>query len=98
MKPWAVRFYKGKAWKDCREGYFLSQHGICQRCGGAGRIVHHVKEITPDNIHDPDVTLNWANLELCCQDCHNKEHRSGDLVTDGLMFDEDGDLVRRSPL
>ena len=39
-----------------------------------GYIVHHKVELTPDNINDPDVTLNMANLLYLCQDCHNKIH------------------------
>ena len=43
---------------------------------------------------DPDVTLNFDNLEYLCQDCHNLEHGSGEHkpVKDGLFFDENGDL------
>ena len=32
--------------------------------------------LTPDNIHDPSVTLSWDNLKLVCRDCHAKEHGS----------------------
>lgn len=96
MKPWAEWFYKGKSWRQCREAFFVSQHGICQRCGAPGKIVHHKKEITPTNITDPNVTLNWDNLELLCQDCHNREHHgSGEVVAAGLMFDANGNLVQR---
>lgn len=74
MQAWAERFYKPKAWRECRDAYFASQHGICERCEGAGRIVHHQVYLSPENINDPDVALNWENLELLCQDCHNAEH------------------------
>jgi hypothetical protein len=94
MKPWAKRFYKSKAWRQCRDAYFASVHGLCERCGGVGKIVHHVDYLTPDNINDPSVTLNFDNLELLCQDCHNREHHGANAVGDGLAFDEDGNLVK----
>lgn len=39
-----------------------------------GDIVHHKNHIRVDNIYDPEVTINFENLELLCIDCHNKEH------------------------
>lgn len=94
MKEWAKHFYKSKAWRECRDAYFVSRHGLCERCGQPGKIVHHKIYLTPENIDDPDVTLNWDNLELLCQTCHNAEHHSGDILPEGLRFDENGDLVR----
>jgi 5-methylcytosine-specific restriction enzyme A len=69
--------------------------GICDRCGGPGKIVHHIEYLTPDNINDPYVSLNFDKLELHCQDCHNREHHgSSSVVREDVMFDENGDLVR----
>ncbi|WML38694.1 HNH endonuclease [Neobacillus sp. OS1-2] len=96
MKDYAKKFYKSKAWKKCRTSYFASKYGLCERCAGPGKIVHHVKYITPENITDPNITLNHGNLELLCQDCHNKEHHERYNATAyGLMFDINGDLVRK---
>ena len=95
MKPYARKFYKSTAWAKCRQAYIKSKYGLCERCADAGKIVHHKKYITPENIHDPNITLNHANLELLCQECHNKEHFGASGVTvDGVMFDSNGDLVR----
>lgn len=66
-KDFAKSFYHSKAWQDCRDAYFVSQHGICERCGGAGKIVHHKVELTSQNINNPEITLGWDNLELTCQ-------------------------------
>lgn len=55
--------------------------------------MHHRIWLTPENINDPSVSLNFDNLELLCQDCHNKEHHGSEVVADGLMFDEEGNLV-----
>lgn len=96
MKLYAKKFYNSGAWKKCRNGYFQSKYGLCERCAAPGKIVHHKKYITPENINDPNITLNWDNLELVCQDCHNKEHHELHGVTAyGLIFDDNGNLVRR---
>lgn len=94
---WAAPFYKSKAWRQCRDAFFVSRHGLCERCGAGGKVVHHKKYLTPENIHDPDVTLDWDNLELLCQTCHNREHHERGPTADGLRFDENGDLVGCSP-
>ena len=39
-----------------------------------GEIVHHKIELTPENIDDPGITLNWDNLELLCRFCHSEVH------------------------
>lgn len=33
-----------------------------------------MRELTPENIGDPAVSLAWDNLELLCRDCHGKAH------------------------
>lgn len=93
-KPFAKKFYKSKAWQRCRASYITSAFGLCERCGGAGLIVHHKILLTPENINNPEVTLSWENLELLCLDCHNREHGNAeDVVRDGLRFDERGELI-----
>ena len=79
MKEYAKAFYKSQAWKKCRAAYAKSRGGLCERClakglYNPGRIVHHKIYISPENIGDPDVTLNWNNLELVCRACHDEEH------------------------
>ena len=37
--------------------------------------MHHKVHLTPDNINDPDVSLNADNLMLLCRDCHAMEHK-----------------------
>jgi len=95
MKEWAKKFYKSKAWRQCRDAYFVYKHGLCERCQQPGKIVHHKKYLTPENINDPDVSLNWNNLELLCQDCHNREHHEKHSPTrHDVKFDEYGNLVK----
>lgn len=79
MKPYAESFYKSKQWQDTRNAYASSVGGLCERClskgqYNAGEIVHHIVHITPQNISDPNVTLNWNNLMLVCRDCHAEIH------------------------
>lgn len=81
MKEFAKAFYKSKEWERCRAGYIKYVGGLCERCLSRGDIVpglivHHKCYLTPENILDPTVTLNYDNLELLCQECHNKEHTS----------------------
>src|SRR5699024_3635872 len=86
--------YTSAAWIKCRTGYMQSQHYVCERCGGIGEICHHKTYITPENIHDPYITLNWDNLECVCQHCHNAEHHTSPITRDGLQFDEEGNLQK----
>ncbi|QSX06447.1 HNH endonuclease [Sedimentibacter sp. zth1] len=65
-------FYKSKEWRQCRNSYFIYKHGICERCGELGKIVHHKIYINKNNIIDPEVTLNFSNLILLCQDSRTK--------------------------
>lgn len=79
MKEYAEGFYKGKAWQDCRNAYLKSKQGLCEKCLSRGiikgaEIVHHKIHISPDNIGNPDISLNWDNLECLCRDCHAEEH------------------------
>ena len=98
-KEYAESFYQSKQWKDCRESYIYSVHGLCERCKDKGtlkpgKIVHHKEYITPENIDDTRITLSHSNLEYLCQDCHNAEHHSHDVTREGLMFDADGNLTQ----
>ncbi|WP_019243657.1 MULTISPECIES: HNH endonuclease [Bacillus] len=94
-KEWAKRFYKSKAWRQCRDSYISKVHGLCERCKQPGKILHHKEYLTPNNIDDPYVSLNHDNLEYLCQDCHNKEHHEKySPVRSDVMFDKEGNLVK----
>lgn len=72
-------FYKSSAWRMCRDSYLRSKGGLCEDCLKRGIVtsgaeVHHIEELTPDNIGNPAVTLNWSNLRLLCHACHMKRH------------------------
>ena len=53
---YAKSFYNSKKWKDLRLYVCQSRHYTCEECGDYGDQVHHVIEITPDNINDPSKT------------------------------------------
>lgn len=69
-------FYNSKLWKKCRQAYIKSVHGMCERCGEPGLILHHKILLTADNITNPDVTLNRDNLEYVCLRCHNMDENN----------------------
>ena len=51
----------------------------CEKCGklitsDRDAEVHHVIELTPDNVNDATISLNPSNVELTHHACHNKEH------------------------
>lgn len=74
-------FYNSVAWKTTREAYKKSKGGLCEDCLEKGLItpgaeVHHINPLTPDNITDTSVSLNWDNLCLLCSSCHHARHNS----------------------
>ena len=95
MKDFAKEFYLSPAWRDARAYIYRRDAGLCARCHSTGEIVHHRTPLTPDNITDASVALGADNLELLCRECHTAAH-NGNLPTDeGLMFDDDGNVVER---
>ena len=79
MREFARAFYSSKAWQRCRESYMKKAGGLCERCLKKGlytpaEIVHHKVWLNPDNIRDPNVTMNFDNLEALCRPCHEEEH------------------------
>jgi hypothetical protein len=96
VKEYAKDFYQSAAWKRARQTVIKRANGLCERCKAAGQfvpgvIVHHKEYITPGNIHDASVTLNLDNLELVCEDCHNKEHKT--KPNGRYRFGSDGRLL-----
>lgn len=91
-KPWAKAFYNSVAWRDTREAYMVSKHGLCERCGKPGLIVHHRKALRPQDMNDPARTLGWSNLELLCHHCHDIEHMAKHSGA-RCGFDDDGNLL-----
>jgi 5-methylcytosine-specific restriction endonuclease McrA len=98
-KEFSRKFYASKRWKQCRSTYKQLVNGLCERClrkgkYNAGEEVHHKIWLTPNNINDPNITLNFDNLELLCASCHTYEHVGKFSPTrEGLKFNSNGELV-----
>ena len=104
-QDWARAFYHSPAWRKTRESYMRCvidtpsgpcPPGMCERCFERGEltvstVVHHKTHLTPQNIDDPHVTLNYDNFQRLCQDCHAAVH-SG-TTEPRVTFDEDGRLI-----
>lgn len=91
-KEYAQSFYKSEVWAKTRKAYAASVGWLCEDCAKEGRlvtgkVVHHIVPITPENINDPSVTLDWSNLRLVCQDCHARLHRHGKGLRYSIMPD-----------
>ena len=99
-KEFSQKFYKSSAWRDCRNAYAAHRGFLCEGCLrrnvlSYGENVHHKIELTPENVDDPSVSLNWNNLELLCRQCHaevhdkRKAHRRYSFGPDGeVIIDE----------
>ncbi len=99
-KGFSYRFYHSTAWEQAREMALQRDAYLCQHCLTHGRatpavMVHHIVELTPANINNPNINTNLNNLVSLCDTCHKKVHgwiRQGS-TRQGLMFDEDGNLI-----
>jgi len=101
-RDFALAFYHSKPWKDTRNAYMRLGQGLCERCLRKGKlkpavIVHHKVHLSPQNINDPKITLDFANLERVCRDCHAECHPEiyGEAHSrePRWAFDEDGNMV-----
>ena len=97
MKDFARSFYSSKAWQHTRTAYAKSKGNLCEVCLAKGlfnpaEIVHHKIELTPANINDPSITLDWNNLQCVCRECHADIH---DRRQRRYRFDELGRVVTK---
>ena len=81
MQDWAASFYKSQAWKHLRANIIRRDHYLCQDCLKSNRFtpadeVHHIIELTPENISDESISLNPGNLVSLCRSCHQRRHTS----------------------
>lgn len=103
-QAWAKQFYDSKLWLTCRQGYIQERikidGGMCEVCRRKlGYIVHHKILLTPENIQDPDIALNWDNLSYECKDCHDQHegHGIGHRTSLVCAFDDDGNPICIQP-
>ena len=82
-------FYNTPAWRRTREAYRQTVGGLCEDCKArgiirAGDCVHHVIPLTPSNLSSENITLDFANLRLLCDECHARVHQErGDETSAG---------------
>lgn len=79
MRSVSFPFYKSKAWKDCRTAYLHKVGGLCEVCLEKGiikpaDIVHHKIHLDDETARDPEIALNFENLQAVCIECHNELH------------------------
>ena len=91
-KPFSRKFYNSSAWIKTAKAYKLSKFGICEKCGEVGEEVHHIIPLNPNNINDPNITLNWDNLMLLCRSCHELIEEKATATIRGIRFTENGQV------
>lgn len=107
-RDFARALYKSKKWEKLRLCCMTRpvQMGdgrvcpplMCERCfERTGRLIpaeiaHHKKFVTPENIGDPEVTLNADNIMRVCRDCHARIHYPNDYRP-RIVFDTQGRTV-----
>lgn len=94
-------FYKTKLWLDFRAAYIearLLKDGdyICDHCGKpidkSGDIhLHHIEEITEENVYDALITLNPKNIAMVHSGCHN-------IIEDRFAYQKKVYLIYGPPL
>ena len=99
-REFARKFYSSKRWQECRDAYATNHRHLCEDCLARGIykpgiIVHHIEELTPLNIDNPEVTLNHNNLRLVCRECHAEEHRPRNKGR-RYVIDSEGNVLIKS--
>lgn len=97
MKKYAESFYKSIAWQNCRNAYIKKVGGLCEDCLKENKItpaeeVHHLVPISPSNISDPNITLNFKNLCALCREHHRRRHGEKERR---YTIDEQGRVIPR---
>ena len=91
-------FYNSKLWYRTRNAYFKAKGGLCEECYrkgliNRGEIVHHKVPLTPSNIDNPLIALDFKNLELLCRECHETIHNTKPKRR--YEVDEDGNVLTK---
>lgn len=73
-------FYASDAWRNLRATVIAERGLTCEYCGervakAAELTLHHIIELTPDNVHDAMVALNPENIMVVHHACHNTIHK-----------------------
>jgi hypothetical protein len=85
-------FYASEIWIKFRLALIADRGPYCQKCGkliakSIEIIGHHKIPLTPENVHDHNISLNPDNVDLVCFDCHNViENRFGRHSAKGVYI------------
>ena len=104
-------FYQSKVWKLVKRNVWLKQSCLCAEChkpvyvDGISEyipkeqrrtgIVHHKIWLDDSNVYDENISLNEDNLVGICKECHEREHHKDMSTRNDVMFDDDGNLIKR---
>ncbi len=94
-KEFSKAFYNSDAWDKARRLALSRDNFLCQDCLNNGYIteaeeVHHITELTPENINDPSITTGLNNLVSLCHNCHTARHLK---KTKRFRIDKSGRLI-----
>jgi hypothetical protein len=73
-------FYAGEAWQVFRLAVIATRGLRCEHCGkpvtkASELTLHHIIELTPENVRDVMISLNTENVLVVHHDCHNQMHQ-----------------------
>lgn len=83
-------FYNSSRWKKVAKSFMASKNFVCEICGAPAKICHHKIWLNAENVRDPNIALDWSNLQAVCIDCHNRIHYGDHARID---FDQDGNII-----
>lgn len=95
-EEWAAPFYNSTLWKKQRKYILQRDNFMCTEkgCRHPATEVHHIIELTKENINDINISLNENNLRSLCHDCHTRitaEMKSGiHGILPRVIFDKNG--------
>lgn len=66
-------------WQNFRRSIIAERGLKCQHCGeivirSEDLTLHHIDELTPENVNDAMISLNPSNVLVVHHDCHNQIH------------------------
>jgi predicted AAA+ superfamily ATPase len=85
-------FYTSKRWRDFRKVIISERKPICEVCGKIitdpldCEVDHYPIELTVDNVHNPEISLNPANVRISDHDCHDKRHNRFGKISRGVYI------------
>lgn len=85
-------FYASEKWQRLRASIIAERGPRCQEChrvigNPIDCTLHHIKELTPENVNDVMISLNPENILIVCHDCHDQiHHRFGHQPEHGVYI------------